>query len=116
MEQKFIVTDTHTAIHLGSGNLPVLGTPALVAMLENVAMNVAKPLLEAEYTTVGAHIAINHLRPTPVGDTIVATATLTAQENRKLTFSLTASDSRGEVAKGTHVRFIVSQQKFMSKL
>lgn len=116
MEEKFVVTEKQTAAYMGSGDLAVLATPALVAMLENVAMKTAYPLLQEGETTVGGQIMLEHLRPTAVGDTIIATATLVKQEGRKLEFHLSASDSHAEVARGTHLRFIVSREKFMNKL
>lgn len=112
----FTVTPHHSAAALGSGTLEVLGTPALVAFLENAAMHAAASTLSESSTTVGGHIAIDHLRPTAIGDTIAATATLTAQEGRQLTFEVTATDSKGEVARGQHVRYIVDSHRFMEKL
>ena len=116
MTRTHIVTDADTAASMGSGDLSVLATPAVVALLENAAMRTAAERLPEGSTTVGAQITINHLRPTAVGETVTAEATLTAEEGRKLTFSLTASDGKGVIAEGTHLRFIVDRERFMAKL
>lgn len=113
---QLTVAPQHTAKALGSGDLLVLATPQMVALMENAAMLAVAPELPEGSTTVGSMINTSHLRPTPVGSTIKATATLTAAEGRKLTFTVKAEDEKGLVGEGTHVRYIVDIQKFMSKL
>lgn len=110
------VTNDKCADAMGSGTLPVFATPALVALMENAAMLAVANELPEGSTTVGGEISIKHLKPSAIGDTITATATVTAVEGRKLTFTLTAHDESGIVGEGTHVRFIVGIEKFMSKL
>lgn len=110
------VTEHLTAIHQGSGDLPVLATPAMVALMENAAMQCVATHLPSTETTVGSLIETTHLRPTPVGQDIRATATLTAIEGRKLTFRVETSDAKGTIGEGTHVRYIVSRERFMEKL
>ena len=110
------VTAENTAIALGSGDMEVLATPALVALMENAAMEAVIEELDDEQTTVGAHIDVAHLRPTPMGETVHATATLTAVEGRKLTFSVKAEDNHGAIGEGTHVRYIVDRNRFLNKL
>lgn len=109
-------TPNHSAAAQGSGDLRVLATPQMVALMENAAMNAAKDLLPEGSTTVGAMISISHLRPTAIGKTISATATLLNAEGRKLTFDVTASDDKGIIGEGKHVRYIVDTQKFLEKL
>ncbi|MBP3353995.1 MAG: thioesterase family protein [Bacteroidales bacterium] len=113
---KKVVGEVDTAQSVGSGTLPVLATPMMVALMENAAMNAAEKLLSEEETTVGSELNIRHLRPTAVGEEIEATAILTLQEGRKLTFSVTASDKNGTIGEGIHVRYIVNIEKFMQKL
>lgn len=105
-----------SAKSMGSGDLEVLATPALVAALENAAMlSVAKHLDEGD-TTVGGHIDLKHLRPTAVGKSFSVEAELTEVSGKKLVFSLKASDENGEIGSGSHTRFIVNRERFMSKL
>lgn len=110
------VTKEDTAIALGSGDMEVLATPALVALMENAAMEAVIEGLEDDQTTVGAHIDVSHTRPTPLGGTVRATATLTCVEGRKLTFAVKAEDGNGLVGEGTHVRYIVDRARFLAKL
>lgn len=111
-----VVTKENSAAALGSGFLPVFATPAMVALMENAAMKAVAPVLEQGATTVGSEINTSHIKPSPIGATVSATATLVAVEGRKLTFDVEARDEVGLIGKGTHVRFIVDAERFMAKL
>ena len=111
-----VVTKENTALTLGSGNLEVFATPAMVALMENAAMMAVAPSLAEGDTTVGAKIDSTHIKPSGMGETITATATLTEVEGRKLSFSIQAADSKGVIGEATHVRYVVSEAKFMAKL
>lgn len=110
------VTPENTALTMGSGDLPVFATPAMVALMENAAMNAVKDQLEEGNSTVGASIQIVHTKPSGIGETVAVTAILEEVEGRKLSFSVTASDSKGKIGEGTHIRYIVDRERFMSKL
>ena len=110
------VEEHHLAAHVGSGDLRVLSTPSMIALMEEAAMRCVAPCLEESQTTVGGKIAVSHLKPTAHGRTISATATLTAVEGRKLQFTVTASDDEGLIGEGEHTRFIVDREKFMARL
>jgi fluoroacetyl-CoA thioesterase len=94
------VTDEDTAIALGSGDVPVLGTPRLVAWLEAATVQVAAPLLEDGRTTVGTAVRVEHRRPTAVGGTIGCTAEVLSgpDEKGRLTFAVRAVDGEGQLA------------------
>ena len=111
-----IVEEHHLAVHVGSGDLQVLSTPSMIALMEEAAMHCVAPHLEASQTTVGGHIAASHLKPTAHKRNITATATLTAIEGRRLQFSISASDEEGLIGEGEHTRFIVDREKFMARL
>ena len=111
-----IVEEHHLASHVGSGDLRVLSTPSMIALMEEAAMHCVAAHLDAQLTTVGGHISASHLKPTAHGHTITATATLTKVEGRKLQFSITASDEEGIIGEGEHTRFIVDREKFMARL
>lgn len=104
------------AVTMGSGDLRVLATPALVALMENAAMQAVAGELPQGSTTVGALIQITHSRPSGTGEEVTARATLQEVEGRKLTFAVVASDSKGVIGEGTHVRYVVDREKFLSKL
>ena len=111
-----VVEERHLACQVGSGDLRVLATPVMLALMENAAMLCVADQLDAESTTVGGHIAASHLKPTGIGHTVTATAELTAAEGRKLTFKVSASDEEGLIGEGEHIRFVVGRERFMSKV
>lgn len=113
---KTIVNEHNTAITMGSGDLEVFATPALVALMENAAKQAVEASLPEGSTTVGAYIQTSHLKPSALGEEIIATAILEEVDGRKLTFKLKATDSQGIVGEGTHIRYIVDICRFMSKL
>ena len=111
-----VVDNTNTAVALGSGDMEVFATPAMVALMENAAMNAVAPHLEAGQPTVGTEISTTHIKASALGATITATATLTAIEGRKLTFAVTAHDGDNIIGEGTHTRFIVDRERFLAKV
>ena len=110
------VTEAVSAISMGSGNLPVLATPAMMALMENAAMLAVAPHLPEGSTTVGGHISASHIKPTPVGETVTATATVTKVDGKKIEFEVKAHWGDILLGEGTHLRFIVDREKFMSRL
>lgn len=111
-----VVSDTNTAIAVGSGDLPVLATPAMTALMENAAMLAVAGELPEGCTTVGGNIKVSHLKPTPVGAEVTATATLEKIDGRKLFFNVIALQGEAVIGEGTHLRFIVDRERFMVKL
>lgn len=111
-----VVKKEDLAVTLGSGDLEVLATPAMMALMENAAMLAVKDVLPDGSTTVGSQISSTHLKPTAEGKTVTATAILTDVEGRKLTYKVSASDENGVIGEGTHVRYIVDINRFMSKV
>lgn len=110
------VTAENTAAAMGSGDLPVFATPAMIALMEHAAMDAVAGSLPAGSTTVGSEMNATHLKPSGLGAEITATAVLSAVEGRKLTFNVGARDAQGMIGEGTHVRYIVDREKFMTKL
>lgn len=113
---KTTVCKENTALTVGSGDMEVFATPALVALMENAAMNAVKPYLPEGSTTVGAMIQTSHIKPSGLGEEISATALLEEAEGRKLTFKVSASDPKGIIGEGIHIRYIVDRERFLSKL
>ena len=111
-----VVSQSDTALSLGSGDMEVLATPRMIALMENAAMLAVAPALAPGETTVGGQISVSHLKPSAVGATISATAVLTRVEGRKLTFALSASEGDKRIGEGTHIRFIVNREKFLASL
>lgn len=113
---QLTVDDTVTAIAMGSGNMPVLATPAMMALMENAAMLAVADHLPQGSTTVGGHIASSHLKPSRLGDTVTATATVTRIDGKKIEFKVEARCGDTLLGEGTHLRFVVDQEIFMSRL
>ena len=113
---KLTVTDVVTDIDVGSGDMPVLATPAIMALMENAAMFAVKNELPEGYTTVGGHIESSHLKPSKIGDKVSATAEVTKVDGKKIEFKVAAYSGETLLGEGTHLRFIVDKERFMSKL
>ena len=111
-----VVAAGNTAAAMGSGDLGVFATPAMVALMENAAMTAVAAELPEGSTTVGAEMNVTHIKPSGLGAEITATAVLTAVEGRKLTFNVGARDAEGMIGEGVHIRYVVDCAKFMAKL
>lgn len=113
---ELFVTAELSAEKMGSGDMPVLATPAMVAMMENAAMKCVADDLEDGQTTVGILMNTTHVKASPVGAKVYATAELTIIDGRKLTFKITAYQGQDIIGEATHERFIVNKEKFLGKL
>ena len=111
-----VVSKENVAATMGSGDLNVFATPAMVALMENAAMKAVADALPEGSTTVGAEMNVTHIKPSGLGAEIVATAVLTGVEGRKLTFNVGARDAEGMIGEGVHVRYVVDREKFMAKV
>ena len=111
------VTEELTAAAVGSGALPVFGTPFMAAMMENAAMTCLQNFLEEGQGSVGTHLEISHDAPTPIGMNVWAEAEITAvSENGKMVdFTVKAWDEKGPIGSGTHTRAIIKNDKFLAK-
>ncbi len=111
------VTDELTAAMVGSGALPVFGTPFMAAMMENAAMTCLQSFLEDGQGSVGTHLDVSHDAPTPIGMTVWAEAEIAAvSENGKMVdFKVKAWDEKGSISEGTHTRAIINSERFLNK-
>ncbi len=112
----FTVTDADTAEALGSGDLPVLGTPRLLAWLEAATCAAVEGRLDGA-TSVGTRVGLEHLAASAVGETVRVTATLTHRDGRLLRFAAEATDGRGRlVGQGEVTRVAVDPERFLARL
>lgn len=111
-----VVTNDVTAVKIGSGDMAVLATPAMMALMENAAMLAVADELPEGCTTVGGHIASSHLKPSKVGDTVTATAEVVKVDGKKIEFKVAAYSGDVLIGEGTHLRFVVDRERFLSKL
>lgn len=110
------VSEALTAMQMGSGDLPVFATPAMMALMENAAMMAVANELPEGCTTVGGHIESSHLRPSKVGEKVSAVAEVTKVDGKKIEFKVAAYSDETLLGEGTHLRFVVDKEKFISKL
>ena len=113
---KKIVVQHMTAKAIGSGDLPVLATPAMIALMENAAMLAVAPHLAETDTTVGGFMECSHLKPTGIGDEVEAEATLVKIEGKALHFDIVAYSGEKKLGVGHHIRYIVDRDRFLSRL
>ncbi|MGN1314819.1 MAG: thioesterase family protein [Lachnospiraceae bacterium] len=114
-KQTLTVTEEMTAIRLGSGELPVLATPMMIALMENTAYKSVAEYLEKGQGTVGTSIAVSHTAATPVGMEITLESELVEVERKRLKFKVKAYDACGSIGEGEHQRFIIDNERFMEK-
>lgn len=115
-EIERVVGADDTAQALGSGDVPVLGTPRLIAWLEAAAVAALDGRLAAGTTSVGARIAVAHRMPSAVGDVVRVEARLVQHEGSTVEFAVRAQSAAGEVlADGTIGRVIVDRARFLAR-
>lgn len=110
------VTEADTAVVLGSGDMPVLGTPRVVALAEEAACAAIAGHLPEGRTTVGVRIALDHTRPNAIGDEVEAHAELLGEADGQLVFTITVRSGDKAVATATHKRVEVDRERFLGRL
>ncbi len=113
-EQEVTLNDT--ADKYGSGLVPVFATPAMIALMEQTALESVNTFLPEGYGTVGSLVNIQHIKPTPIGMTVRCVSELVKVEGRRLHFKVMAYDEDDEIGMGEHQRVIVNLQKFLDKI
>jgi fluoroacetyl-CoA thioesterase len=112
---ELTVTDADTAQSLGSGDVPVLGTPRVLALAEAATVAATARQIPGGLTTVGTRAEISHLAPTPVGRTVTALATLAKVDGRKLIFDVVVRDGETLVAEARVERMLLDRQRFIAR-
>ncbi|MEU7778689.1 thioesterase family protein [Micromonospora parva] len=112
---ELTVTDADTAQAVGSGDVPVLGTPRVLALAEAATVAATATGMPSGSTTVGTRIELEHLAPTVVGRTVRAQALLAAVDGRRLSFEVTVSDGDQTVARGRVERILVDRARFVER-
>jgi len=114
-ERQVTVEETH-AIRFGEAGPAVLSTPWLVWFLEHAALDAALPALDEGEITVGIHVTVDHLAPTPVGARIVCRARVVHCEGPVISYQLEATDEQETIARGYHKRRVVSAGKLAKRV
>lgn len=110
-----VVTEELTAQAVGSGALPVFGTPFMIAMMENAALTCLQTFLEEGQGSVGVHMDVSHEAPTPVGMKVKVEAEVFAVNGKMVDFKVKAFDEAGLIGQGVHTRAIIDNERFLAK-
>lgn len=114
--RRLMVGDAHTAETLGSGDVPVLGTPALLALAESACVAAIAEDMPTDQTSLGVYAEIEHQQATPVGHAVDAEATLIGHHGRRLEFQVIVRQEDEIVAKVRHRRVLVDRARFLEKV
>ncbi|MFL6024796.1 MAG: thioesterase family protein [Marmoricola sp.] len=113
--REFVVSEADTAIAVGSGSLPVLGTPVLLAWCEAVTCEVLA--LTDPQTSVGTRVALEHLAASVLGASVQVTATVAYADGRLVRFDVAARQPDGKLlGSGEVTRVVVDGERFLSRL
>ncbi|MFI6070826.1 thioesterase family protein [Actinoplanes sp. NPDC051343] len=112
---ELTVTDADTAQALGSGDVPVLATPRVLALAEAATVAATARQIPGGVTTVGTRAEVDHRAATTVGRTVVATATLAKVDGRKLTFDVVVREGERTIAEVRVERTLLDRQRFIEK-
>lgn len=116
LEQNMIVENIHSAKNLGSGDLEVFATPALVAFIENTCKKMLLEILEDGETTVGIKIDVDHLKATAINRQVTCKSKIITQDDKIIEFYSEVFEDDKLIGKATHKRAIVDTEKFLSRL
>ncbi len=115
-ELSFVVTEQHV-IDFADNQMPaVLCTPWLIWFLEHAAREAILPLLNSDESTVGVHVDIAHLAPTPLGQRVTCAARVINTDGRLVTFQLDAHDQHERIARGLHKLRVIHCDQFASRV
>jgi fluoroacetyl-CoA thioesterase len=113
------VTEADTALAMGSGDVPVLATPRLLALAEAAAVAAVEPQLDAGLTSVGTSASLEHRLASPLGAEIVVEAELTEVDGRRLVFGFIArvadTDEDIVVGAGRVERVVLDRERFLAR-
>lgn len=115
-EDSFEITMDNSAIHIGSGSSRVLATPWMIAFMERVSHRLLTCCLPEGYSSVGTHLDVNHLAPTPVGATIRVKSELLSIDGNRVYFSLEAWDDLEKIGEGKHERVVIEEARFLRRV
>ena len=114
-EARTKVEQTNLASHFGSGSVHVYATPAMIALMENAAINAVDHLLPSGSASVGTLLEVRHLAATPPGLQVRARAELLDVDGRRLKFRVEAFDPVEKIGEGTHERFVVDLSRLLAR-
>lgn len=108
-----VVNDSETAEILGSGGLPVYSTPSMICLMELTAFKYAE---QFGNQTVGTKLNVSHMRACKPGTEVTAEAEVLELDGRRILYKVSVCDGKGIIGEGTHERYVIDPERFMSKL
>jgi len=115
-EDSFAITMENSAIHLGSGSSRVLATPWMIAFMERVSHRLLTCCLPEGFSSVGTHLDVRHLAPTPVGATIRVRAEVLSMDGNRVYFSIEVWDNLEKIGEGKHERVVIDEARFLRRV
>lgn len=115
-EMEKTVLPEDSASRYDSGLVEVFSTPAMIALMEGTCYRCVVPFLPDGFSTVGTEVNIRHLKATPIGMKVKCMAVLAGVDGKLLEFDVQAADEDGLIGEGKHIRYIIDEQKFISRL
>ena len=115
-EDSFPIGIENSAIHLGSGSSRVLATPWMIAFMERVSHRLLTCCLPEGYSSVGTHLDVRHLAPTPVGATIRVRAEVLQLDGIRVLFAVEAWDELEKIGEGRHERVVIEEARFLRRV
>jgi len=115
-EESEVVCHDNTAAAYGSGLVEVYATPAMIALMEKTCYRSVMPYLSEGEGTVGTRVDISHKKASPLGTVITCKSEIIEIDRRRIVFKVEAFDDKGDmIGDGTHERFVINVEKFMSR-
>lgn len=95
---------------------PVFGTAFMVGFMEWACIEALRPYLEDGWKTVGTHVYLSHVSPTPLGMKVTARVELMEVKGRTLRFRVDCYDECDLIGSGFHERTVIDAARFMTKV
>ena len=95
---------------------PVFATAFMVGFMEWACIEALKPYLLDGENTVGTHVYLSHVAPTPMGMTVTAEVELMEVKGHTLRFRVDCRDECGLIGSGFHERTVIDTVRFMARV
>ena len=95
---------------------PVFATAFMVGFMEWACIEALKPYLLDGQNTVGTHVYLSHVAPTPMGMKVTAQVELVEVKGRTLRFRVDCYDECDLIGSGFHERTVIDTVRFMAKV
>ena len=115
-KSEMVVTEEDLVSRLGNIPVDVLSTPRLIQLMEEAAIEAIQNVIPPDQLSLGTHVRIKHLSPTPLGMKVTGHALLKKVEKNRLLFLVDAYDEKEKVAEGEHERILVAKERFLQKV